>query len=87
MGPHQLSNRRKPENHPLELLVDTGIVCRFSLGTKAASLLYLTHNIPSTIAVRVLFHDDQRRPTALERAMQERKQTINLSPLRDWESD
>lgn len=76
-------DRRKPENRPLELLVDTGLVCRFSLGNEAARLLYLSHNIPSTIAARVLYHDDQRRATDLEQVMLKRRQKINLAPLHD----
>lgn len=76
-------DRRKPENRPLELLVDTGLVCRFSLGNEAARLLYLSHNIPSTITARVLYHDDRRRATALEKAMLETSNKINLAPLHD----
>lgn len=76
-------DRRKAENRPLGLIVDTGIVCRFSLGNEAARLLYLSHNICSTIATRVLYYDDQRRATALEQLMLEQKQRINLAPLHD----
>jgi hypothetical protein len=78
-----VADRRKSENRPLELLVDTGLVCRFSLGNEAARLLYLSHNIPSTISARVLYHDDQRRATGLELLMLERRQRINLAPLHD----
>lgn len=83
MATPQPQDRRKPENRPLELLVDTGLVCRFSLGNEAARLLYLSHNIPSMISARVLYHDDQRRPTVLEKMMLERRQAINLAPLHD----
>lgn len=83
---HQ-SDRRKAKNRPLALLVDTGVVCRFSLGDNAARLLYLTHNVPSTIAARVLYHDTQRRRTDFELAMAERGHVVNLAPIADWEGD
>lgn len=81
------SDRRNARNRPLALLVDTGVVCRYSLGNNAAKLLYLTHNVPSTIAARVLYHETQRRRTDFELAMEERGQVVKLAPLADWDID
>lgn len=80
-------DRRKANNRPLALLVDTGVVCRFSLGDNAARLLYLTHNVPSTIAARVLYHEAQRRRTDFEVAMAERGHVVKLAPMADWDGE
>jgi hypothetical protein len=87
MSLHQSPERRKALNRPLALLVDTGVICRFSLGDNAAKLLYLTHNIPSSVANRVLYHASQRRSTELELAMSERGNPVKLAPLADWDGD
>lgn len=50
--------------------MDVGIVCLNSLGEKTAKLLYLTHNVPSTVGTRVLFHKEARRATELARAVE-----------------
>lgn len=87
MAPHEQPERRDARNRPLALLVDTGVVCRFSLGDSAARLLYLTHKVPSTVAARVLYHDAQRRRTDFELAMAERGHVVKLAPLADWDID
>lgn len=63
-------DRRRQSSRPLSIVVDVGVVCLDSLGERTARLLYLTHNVPSTVAVRVLFHAEARRATELERAIQ-----------------
>lgn len=59
-------DRRRPSNRPLSIVVDVGVTCLASLGETTARLLFLAHNVPSTIAVRVLFHVQARRATELE---------------------
>lgn len=87
MSLHDQSDRRIATNRPLALLVDTGVVCRFSLGDSAARLLYLTHKVPSSIAARVLFHESQRRRTDFELAMAATGHAVRLTPLADWDND
>lgn len=76
--------RRKKEIAPLGLVVEAGVICRFSLRNNAAKRLYLTHNVPSSLAARVLFHDSQRRRTHLEIAMVEQGHSANLTTMTDW---
>lgn len=59
-------DRRHRSNRPLSIVVDVGVTCLASLGEKTARLIFLAHNVPSTIAVRVLFHEHARRATELE---------------------
>ena len=52
-------------------MVDVGVTCSQSIGNSAARLLFLTHNVPSTVAARVFFHATKRRATEFERAVYE----------------
>jgi hypothetical protein len=61
-------DRRHPSNNSLSIVVDVGVTCLALLGEKTAKLLFLSHNVPSTIAARVIFHEHARRATALELA-------------------
>ncbi len=61
-------DRRLQSNRPLSIVVDVGVVCHASLGERTAKLLLLAHDVPSTIAARVLFHPGARRATELEQA-------------------
>lgn len=58
--------RRHISNRALSIVVDVGVTCLVSLGERTAKLLFLAHNVPSTIAARVIFHEHARRATALE---------------------
>lgn len=62
------SDRRHLSNRPLSIVIDVAVVCRETLGEDAAKRIFLKHRIPSTVAARVLFHAQHRRPTELERA-------------------
>lgn len=64
-------DRRLPSNRTLSVVVDVAVTCRETLGENAAKLILLNHNIPSTVAARVLFHAEERRVTELERAADE----------------
>lgn len=64
-------DRRRQASRPLSIVVDIGLTCLSSIGEKATKQLFLTHNVPSTVAARVLFHAEQRRRTELERAVDE----------------
>lgn len=87
MFPSENVDRRKCKNRPLSLLVDTGVICSHSLGNRAAELLYLSHNIPPSIAVRVLHHESMRRRTGLEVAMSEQGLTWKQAPLAAGDGD
>ena len=64
-------DRRRQSSRGLSVVVDVGIVCLDSLGERTAKLLYLTHNVPATVAARVLFHSEARRATELTCALEE----------------
>lgn len=64
-------DRRRRSSQALSVIVDVGIVCLDSLGERTAKLFYLTHNVPSTVATRVLFHRDARRTSELTRAVED----------------
>lgn len=64
-------DRRLQSNRTLSIVVDVGVVCHASLGQTTAKLLFLAHDVPSTVAARVLFHTGERRVTELERAADE----------------
>lgn len=61
-------DRRLQSNRPLSIVVDVGVICHSSIGERSAPLLFLAHEVPSTVAARVLFHPGARRVTELERA-------------------
>lgn len=79
-------DRRRPSSQALSVVVDVGIVCLDSLGEGTAKLLYLTHNVPSTVATRVLFHKDARRTTELTRAVEDAI-TWQISERREQQLD
>jgi hypothetical protein len=58
-------DRRLQSGRPLSIIVDIGLMCVSSLGARSARLLYLAHEVPSTVASRVLFHASERRANAL----------------------
>lgn len=59
-------DRRSASNLPLSVAVDAGLTCRETLGEEVATLFFLTHHVPSTVAARVLFHRTKRRATEQE---------------------
>lgn len=64
-------DRRRRSSQALSVIVDVGIVCQDSIGEGTAKLFYLTHNVPSTVATRVLFHRYARGTTELMRAVED----------------
>lgn len=75
MEPHHFRDRRKTGNRTLSALVDKALICRAFLGAEGASVLFRAFNVPSTVAVRVLFHETLRRrsESGNNRAEQERQ--------------
>jgi hypothetical protein len=74
-------DRRHPSNNSLSIVVDVGVTCLVSLGEKTAKLLFLAHNVPSTIAARVIFHEHTRRATALEHAAISERSSADIDRL------
>ncbi|WLI89228.1 hypothetical protein Q4S45_21440 [Massilia sp. R2A-15] len=52
-------DRRK--NLRVARVVDQALDCGEKLGAMTAKIIFLRHDIPSTVAARVLFHLDRRR--------------------------
>lgn len=68
-------DRRTLPNKSLSLLVNVGGTCRETLGENAAKIFFLSHHVPSTVAVRVLFHRERRRDTEIEIAARDASDT------------
>lgn len=50
-------------NRSLTALVDKALSYGLSFGSASARFVFINCNIPSTVAARVLFHHEQRRPS------------------------
>jgi hypothetical protein len=74
-------DRRHPSNKSLSIVVDVGVTCLLSLGERTAKLLFLAHNVPSTIAARVIFHEHDRRASALEIAALRERSSADIDKL------
>lgn len=74
-------DRRHASNSSLSILVDVGVTCLVSLGERTAKLLFLAHNVPSTIAARVIFHEHARRATAFEIAARPEQSLADIDKL------
>lgn len=58
-------DRRLQTGQPLAIIVEIGLFCLPTLGERSARLLFRAHDVPSTVASRVLFHPDERRRNAI----------------------
>lgn len=88
MGLHDFRDRRKTGNRTLSALVDRALTCRVFLGAEAASVLFRAFNVPSTVAVRVLFHEAlRRRPESGNNLAEQERQVINPPDIIRSKSD